>query len=106
MEGSEYGRCSRTGSQDKPCTAAHPEICDRAPEEIDRVGQSEKRNDAGAAAGIDAFEAKDIRESTTDQTDGDYRSGRSEQAEEPRPLVPDGRSFGFSDRDVCRQHEG
>ena len=90
VECSQQQSRSHRGRQHEPGSAAHPKVRNGAPEEVDCMRESDQRNNAGAARGIDALKPKQIGERAAGQADRHHSHGRDEEVEEPGTVVRSG----------------
>ncbi len=83
MEGSGHDKTGGDGSRDEPGATLDPEIGDGTPQEIDRGGQDEQRDDLGASAYSDSLLAEKVRQRSLNDAVGEHRRWCNEEAEEP-----------------------
>ena len=72
VEGQDDHGGGGEGSDDEPVAAAYPEVGDGTPEEVDGLGECEKKDDLALALGVYAMLAEEVRESS-----GDYAVGKN-----------------------------
>ena len=69
IEGGDQGNGGGGGRKQEPGAAAHPEVGERTPKEIDGMRKGQKRGDACGAGGVDALVAQEISDSAADEAE-------------------------------------
>ncbi|MEI9969909.1 MAG: hypothetical protein WDM87_15275 [Terracidiphilus sp.] len=95
IEGGDQGNGGGGRRKQEPSAAAHPEIGQRAPEEVNSVRKRKQRCNARGARGIHAFIAQQIGDGPTDEAEGNYRVRRDKEGEKPRAFARRRRGLGL-----------
>jgi hypothetical protein len=87
VEGGGKGERGGDRSYYEPGAATNPEVSDWTPEEVNALGENEKRDDLGASSDVDSLLAEQIGENTGNDPVCEDGVRGDEKAEEPGAVI-------------------